>query len=135
MKAVIDTNVFISGIFWKGESYNVLCSWRERKFDIIVSHEILLELIKVLRDFKIKMPEDNIRKWIELIVYNSLLVCPKERVNIIKEDPQDNKFIEAALEGGDYIISQDKHLLRIKEFKGIKIITPKDFNKILFSRT
>jgi len=72
-----------------------------------------------------------IRKWIDLIVRNSIIVEPKERINIVKDDPKDNIFIETAVAGNvDYIISQDNHLLKLKEFRGIKIITPEEFNKI-----
>jgi len=72
-----------------------------------------------------------IRKWIDLIVRNSIIVEPKERINIVKDDQKDNIFIETAVAGNvDYIISQDNHLLKLKEFRGIKIITPEEFNKI-----
>jgi len=72
-----------------------------------------------------------IRKWIDLIVRNSIIVEPKERINIVKDDQKDNIFIETAVAGNvDYIISQDSHLLKLKEFRGIKIITPEEFNKI-----
>ena len=72
-----------------------------------------------------------IRKWIDLIVRNSIIVEPKERINIVKDDPKDNIFIETAVAGNvDYIISQDNHLLKLKEFRGIKIITPEDLINI-----
>jgi len=57
---------------------------------------------------------------------------PKRKVNVVKQDPDDNKFIEAALEGeADYIVTQDRHLLKLKEFEGIKIVTPEEFLRIL----
>src|SRR3989344_1653972 len=59
------------------------------------------------------------------------LMEPKQKINVVKDDPDDNKVIECAIESSsDYIITYDKHLLRIKEYKGIKIITPEEFNKI-----
>ena len=62
----------------------------------------------------------------------SIFVKPKKRIQIVKDDPDDDKFIEAAVEGrAKYIISQDKHLLRIKEFEGIKIMKPEEFLTIL----
>ena len=49
----------------------------------------------------------------------------------MKDDPNDNLFVETAVAGNaDYIVSQDKHLLKLKEFKKIKIITPEEFKKI-----
>ena len=131
MKIVLDTNVFISGIFWKGSSNKVLANWREGKFTLVTSLETISEIIKVLKDFKIRLSDDMIKEWVDLIVRNSIIVDPKEKIAIVKDDPKDNMFIEAAIAGNvDYIISQDNHLLKLKEFKGIKIITPEEFNKI-----
>ena len=60
------------------------------------------------------------------------MVVPNRKVNVIKDDPDDNKFIEAALEGkADYIVTQDKHLLNIQEFEGIKIVSPEEFLRFL----
>ena len=131
MKAVLDTNIFISGIFWKGASNKVILNWKEGKFMLVTSLGTISELIKVLKDFKIKLPDEMIREWVDLIVRNSIIVEPKEKIAIVKDDPKDNIFIETAVAGNvDYIISQDNHLLKLKEFRGIKIITPEEFNKM-----
>ena len=131
MKAVLDTNIFISGIFWKGSSNKVIINWREGKFRLVTSLEAVSEIIKVLKDFKIKFSDDMIKEWIDSIIRNSIIVEPKESIKIVKDDPKDNIFIETAVAGNvDYIISQDIHLLKLKEFRGIKIITPEEFNKI-----
>ena len=81
-----------------------------------------------MKDFKIKLPDNLIKEWVDLVTNNSILVEPKARFDIIKEDLSDNKFLDCAHEGKvNYIISNDKHLLKLKEFKGIKIVKPKDF--------
>ncbi len=55
------------------------------------------------------------------------LVIPSEKVDIVKEDADDNKIIECALESNaEYIISYDKHLLDLKEYRGIKIVKPEE---------
>ena len=131
MKAVLDTNIFISGIFWSGESNKVILAWREEKFILVTSLIAVSEIAKVLSDFKIKMPEEMIREWVDLIVRNSIVVEPKEEINAVKDDPKDDIFIETAVAGdADYIVSQDNHLLKLKEFRGIKIITPEEFNNV-----
>ena len=72
-----------------------------------------------------------IKEWVDLIVRNSMIVEPKEKIEAVKDDPTDNIFIETAVAGNvDYIVSQDNHLLKLKEFRGIQIITPDEFNKI-----
>ena len=131
MKAVLDTNIFISGIFWRGSSNKVILNWRAGKFTLVTSLEAVSEIIKVLKDFKIRLSDDMIKEWIDLIIRNSIIVEPKEKIAIVKDDPKDNIFIETAVAGNvDYIISQDNHLLKLKGFRGIKIITPEEFNKI-----
>ena len=76
MKAVLDTNVFISGIFWKGIPNRIVNAWKEKKFDLVTSLENISELIKVLKDFKIKMDEELIYEWVTLIIKNSIIVLP-----------------------------------------------------------
>jgi len=128
MKVVLDTNIFISGIFWLGNPNKIVNAWRDGKIDIIISEETLLELIRVLKEFKIRMPDEMIKEWIEMILRNAILVKPTERISIITEDTSDNKFLECAVAGrANYIISGDKHLLKVDQFKEIKIITPRDF--------
>ena len=79
------------------------------------------------------MPEEMIVGWQNKIIENSILVEPKEKLEIVKNNPKDNKFFEAAITGNvEYIISQDKkHILSIKEYKGIKTISPEEFLKII----
>src|SRR3989344_6121482 len=131
MKVVLDTNIFISGIFWKGSSDKVITNWREGKFTLVTSLEAVSEIIKVLKDFKIKLSDEMIKEWVDLIVRNSIIVEPKEKIEAVRDDPKDDIFIETAVAGNaDYIVSQDNHLLKLKDFREIKIITPDEFNKI-----
>jgi putative PIN family toxin of toxin-antitoxin system len=131
MKVVIDTNVFISGIFWKGQSNKVLNLWREGKITPVVSADMLSEFTRVMNDFKIQLPEDMIKEWVNLILRNSILVEPKEKLAVVKDDPKDDMFIEAAVTGNvEYIISQNKHLLKLKSYKRIRIAKPEEFNKL-----
>lgn len=66
------------------------------------------------------------------IVSISGLVKPTKKLDIVKDDPDDNKILECAIAGKvDYIISNDEHLLKLKEFEGIPIIKPEEFLKLL----
>lgn len=128
MKAVLDTNVFISGIFWRGSSNKVINKWKEEKFTLVISLDTVSEIIRILQDFKIRLPDELIREWVDLIVRNSMIVEPKEKIKIVKDDPKDDIFIETAIAGKVvYIVSRDKHLLKLKEFRKIKIVTPEEF--------
>ena len=82
--------------------------------------------------YNIKVSDDKIKEWVDLIVRNSIIVEPKEKILAVKDDPKDDIFIETAVAGNvDYIVSQDNHLLKLKKFRGIKIITPEEFNALL----
>lgn len=132
MKIVIDNNVFISGIFWKGAPNEIIKLAEEEKLEISATLEIIDELFGVLKRNKFaKLYEEAateleyiFRKIFELVKIYS---C-KTAVRIIKEDPSDDKFLACALaSGADFIISGDKHLLKLKSFQNIPIITPREF--------
>ena len=134
MRIVLDTNVFISGIFWEGNYCSkIIDAWRNGRFTLVSSMDIIQELLETLNDFKIKMPEKMIEKWQNIIIENSVIVFPEEKLDIVKNDPKDNKFFEAAVAGkAEYIVSQDKkHILSIKEFNGVKTISPEEFLELL----
>jgi len=104
MRIVLDTNVFVSGIHWAGSSEKVLRAWMNEDFELVSSLPIIEELIRILLSFKIPLDPEDISWWESLILEKSILVIPTEKVDVVK-DPEDNKFIEAALEGkADYIV-------------------------------
>lgn len=130
MKFVADTNVLISATFWKGDSEKIIIKAEKKEIKLILSKEIITEYSKVLNYSEIKNKIRNKRLeigyTIQKIISIATIVEPKMQLNTVKEDPDDNKILECALEGkADYIVSQDAHLLKLKEFHGIKIITPK----------
>lgn len=135
IKAVLDTNVFISALFWKGSPYQVLKNGIEGEFVIVSSSEILAEVRERLLN-KFEFPPEDTFSFIEIITVNSFIVDPLLNLNIVKVDPKDNKIIECAVAGkADYIVSGDKHLLDIKEYDKIKIISPKEFLEIEHPKT
>ncbi|MBI5227726.1 putative toxin-antitoxin system toxin component, PIN family [Candidatus Micrarchaeota archaeon] len=137
MKVVLDTNVLISGTFWSGEAFSILQFLEQKKFQCFLSQEILNEYNKVLRSDEIieKVEEKHLAikssaiKAIELVQ----IVTPKRKIAAVKDDPDDNKIIECAVEAKvDFIVTYDSHhLLKLKEFEGIKIISPSEFLKML----
>ena len=133
MRIILDTNIFVSGIFWEGNFCSqIIEKWKGGRFNLVSSMEIIEELVKTLSDFKIQMPKEMIEEWKKLIIENSIIVEPTIRLDVVKEDPEDNKFIEAAIAGNaDFIITQDKHLLKLKEYNGVKILRPEDVILIL----
>ncbi|MEK6938617.1 MAG: putative toxin-antitoxin system toxin component, PIN family [Nanoarchaeota archaeon] len=131
MRVVLDTNVFVSGIHWKGSSEKMLRLWMSGDLELVSSMPIIEEIIRVLAGFKVPLEPEDISWWESLILEKSILVFPTEKIDIVT-DPNDNKFIEAAVEGkAQYIVSQDKHLLVLKQYQRIKILHPDEFLKLL----
>jgi putative PIN family toxin of toxin-antitoxin system len=132
-KVVIDTNVFVSGLSFKGKPREVLdLIWRG-DIEACISSFILKELEKTLKkDFS--WDRDQIKHTIEKIKAKTILIQPKNKVSVIKENDDDNRILECAIEGKvQYLISGDrKHLLPLKEYQGIKILSPAEFLKLFF---
>ena len=133
-KVVLDTNIWISIFFNKvlGEKFEDL--FRGEKIEVFVSEDILKEIARVLEYPKIKsiLEKSEIKSGevLEEIVKRSKVVNPKRKIEVIIEDPEDNKFLECAVESkAEWIVSGDKHLLRVEEFEGIKILTAREFLK------
>ena len=131
MKITIDTNTLISATFWYGDSFEIISRVENKQLDLVLSKGIIKEFFGVLHydEIKEKIKDKNLemKRTVAKIVSISSIVEPKQKFNAC-EDPKDNIVLECAVEGKvDYIISQDKHLLKLKEFKGIKIVTAKEF--------
>ncbi len=119
---VPDTSLLIAGsLFPSGAGGFVLDSWRNGEVGFVLSMPILDELEGVLR--RNQIPEHEIYYIRNSLAFHSKIVEPQRKISIIKDDP-DNRILEAAVEGkADFIVSNDRHLLDLKEFEGIKIIT------------
>lgn len=137
MKVVFDTNIWLSGIFWKGEASRVVESCINKKVEIIITNEILSEIIDVLnKELKfqkfIENRKQSVEDLIRTILSFSTLIKTTSKIDLIKDHPQDNIILEAALDGNsNYIISYDNHILNMFEFREIKIITPKEFLELI----
>jgi len=134
MRVVLDTNVFISAIFWRGSPHDILKFAEEDKITLVSSREILEELFGVLQRDKfqpyLQQTQTNLPELIEHISSIVEVFSPLKKVSIIEEDPSDNKFLDCALSSGaSFIISGDHHLLDLKEFQDILIVAPSQFLK------
>lgn len=127
-RLVIDNNVVISSIFWdKGNPHKVINLAIENKISNFTSPKMLQELVKVLRE-KFKQPEEIIQRQLSLVANYSKIVRPNIKIKVVKDDPKDDMVLECAeTANAEYIVSGDNHLLNLKQFKGIKILTPKQF--------
>ena len=124
---VLDTNIYISATFWEGMPYRIVQLAAKQEILAFISKDIFDEIEEVLgRDFgRSKQEIDNVIGSFALFTH---AVEPAERVSMIKDDPDDDRILECALSAqASCIVSQDNHLLKLKEYRGIKILTPKQF--------
>jgi len=132
MRAVIDTGVFVSALIRpQGRTGAVLQALKDKRFTMIYSTDILVEIIDVLgRDkfrSKYHISPDDIAALIDLIRLRGELVIPSQKLTVCR-DPKDDIFLEAALEGkAEYIVSGDFDLLDMKSFENIPVLRVAEF--------
>jgi hypothetical protein len=137
LKAVVDVNLVVSGIISKeGSPAKLLLAWRNNDFLLIISEGMLEETKKVLQYPRIKnkynLNVQDISQAIGAIERFAFVLPDRIKVDIIKDDPDDNKVIACALAANaDYIVSGDRHLLELSAVKGISIVTAKEFLALL----
>lgn len=127
LRAVLDTNVLVSALLSpNGAPVRLVNAWRAKKFELVVSPAVLEELAEVLQRNRIRryyehIDEDLPQKYVGGLRRFATVVPGKVQVKGVCPDPDDDKFIAAALEAGaDCIVSGDEHLLRLKEYRGGK---------------
>jgi putative PIN family toxin of toxin-antitoxin system len=91
---------------------------------LVTSPELLGELERVLRYPKFLFTESEIRSFLRHVTASARLVQPKQRIDVVQRDPDDNRVLECAVEvQAKWIISGDPHLLELREYKGIQILS------------
>lgn len=137
LKLVLDTNTIVSAFFWEGNEFELLKKIEEGKALLFTSEEILNEIEDVINrpKFKEVLRATNQTTAIiiqKIISLSQLVIGPRLRENIVKDDQKDDKFIESAVNANaDIIVSGDSHLLKIKEHKGIRIMKTIEVIKLL----
>ena len=127
-KVVIDTNVFVSGIFFSGPPYRILKAWQDGQLQIAVSEEIINEYRRVIDTLSAKLEHIDLDSIMELLLIEAELVPSYSFEKPVCEDPDDDKFLACAIASkSKYIISGDKHLLKIGTFLDTIIVTPRHF--------
>lgn len=129
-RVVLDTNVFISAILYGGNPRKVVNLVVTELIEVYVSLELLEEFGRVLKG-KFTLSSLEIDTIISEIKDFAEIARPRVRLQVIKNDPSDNKVLECAVEAkAHFIVSGDKHLLNLGNFRGIKIVNPAEFLKI-----
>jgi putative PIN family toxin of toxin-antitoxin system len=134
LKAVLDTNVYISAFQYpKGRTVVLWDAALAGRFRLIVSPAIIQEMAGVLRaDFN--WPEDRVQNAVRIVarIAGKGIIMPHTRVHVVTVDPDDDRILECAVDGkADLIVSNDRHLLDLKEHDGIPIVAGVDFRRTL----
>lgn len=131
-KAVIDTNVFISGILYGGNPQAIIKAWIDKKYIFCLSPQLKAEIINKLQG-KFSLSIHAMQNIEEALDAKTEKYIPKKKLFICK-DVTDNFLLELSLEAqADYLISGDKLVLKLKQYNKTKILSPRNFLKLLES--
>jgi uncharacterized protein len=128
IRVVIDTNVFVSS-FFGGNPKQIIDLWKTGQIVLCISGVIIDEYIEVLRRLGLQ-DERELEELLEIFSHGVHVIFAAEtpKLNIVSKDPDDNKFIECAVAlKAAAVISGDKALISVKDYMGIKILTPTEF--------
>lgn len=129
MRIVLDTNVLISGIFWKGAPHSILTAWVQGRFEVVISKDILHEYLAVLK--RIDAKGGSAERWGVFILENAHVVQGSNPVKLSR-DSADDKFINTAIiERADCIVSGDDDLLSLSEKSPVTVVSPGKFAAML----
>jgi uncharacterized protein len=138
MKAVLDVGPIVSStITTLGPSGRIMDAWYAGHFELVTSLSILTDLKRVLAYPRVsrrhQWTDEQIDLFVQFIAENAIVTPGERQVNVVEKDPEDNKILACAEEGQvDYIVASDKkHVLSLKSYKGIPIVSPRKFMEIL----
>jgi uncharacterized protein len=129
VKVVFDTNVVASASFWRGAPFDCLAAWAQSRCEAVVSPALPAEYHEILEELRLDYPNRTPVEWANALTDSATLVFPVDRATRATPDPNDEMILECALAAeADYIVSGDKkHLLPLRQFRGIQIVSPADF--------
>ena len=132
MRVVADTNVLISALLFGGSSEQIFLAGLRGEIQLITSLPLLNELERVLKK-KFKFDVYLVREILEEVKYVMEIVETTSRIDVISNPEEDNRVLECAIDGrAEMIVTGDtKHILPLKEYRGVKILSPSEFIKSL----
>ena len=137
LKIVLDSNVFVSALINpRGKPAQILNYVFENKIRLFTSPSIIEELERVLSYPKLVkrhgLEKQELKKFVSDLLSILSLVEGKKAIELIAEDPADNNYLSCVVDAkADFIVSGDIHLLNLREYEGIQIITPAQFLEML----
>ena len=134
LRVVLDTNVFVSSLLsTQGLPAQVLHAWREGRYMLVTSPPIIAEIVEVLESPRISkkylIGQEDIEHLVDLLKTDTILVPGRAAVKgSVPQDPRDEMFLACAIDAkADCIVSGDRHLLDLRTYRGIPILTVNEF--------
>jgi putative PIN family toxin of toxin-antitoxin system len=137
MIVVIDTNVIISSLLsLDSPPAEITKRWEADRFEVVISPPLLSELERTLHYPRVskyfKKPQETVTALLKRLRLVATVVEPHHTLDVVTEDPADNRVLECAIAGGaSFIVTGDSHLFKIKEYRGIVILQPAEFLAIV----
>lgn len=137
LRAVLDTNVFVSGIkSQKAAPGQIIDAWMQKRFTVITSPQLIREIHEVLMrspilDLLEKTPGE-VNEFVKLLLQKTFVAEGKLEIDVLKKDPDDNMVLACAVEGqAKYLVTGNIKHFPLEEYQGIKIVKPQEFVEIL----
>jgi putative PIN family toxin of toxin-antitoxin system len=128
VRVVLDTNVFVSGVFFTGPPHTILQAWRDGKIKLVVSAEILEEYRRIGELLAARFTGVDLEPFLALLAVEADVVLAPSIDESICDDPDDDIFIYCANSGNcRCIVSGDKELKNVSGYSGIEIMSPRMF--------
>ena len=128
MKVVLDTNVFVSGVFFNGPPFEILKAWRDGNIQLELSLEILDEYRQVGEILAKNQPLIDLRPILDYVIERAEVVSSPRLPERVCSDPDDDKFLACALaSGSNLVVSGDRHLLKVSGYRNVEIFKPREF--------
>ena len=128
MRAVLDTNVVISAIFFGGIPLKIVRAAFAKKVELVASRAVLREYREVAERLHVQFPSVNYRRPLSILESKLIIVRPVALGETVCRDPDDDAIIACALGGKAKVIcSGDDDLLALNGFRGLEIMQPSDF--------
>jgi len=131
VKAVLDTNILVSGIFFGGVPRKVLDAWAEGRFELLLTPSIFDEYNRTCDRLAISHPGLDYQAVLATVVGHGTLIADPVPTGSITADPDDDKFMLCAQSARATVVSGDKHLLDASGWEGIQVLRARDFLALL----
>ena len=126
MRIVLDTNVFVSGVFFGGHPGSILEAWRDGRVNVVVSPEIIEEYVRVGQRLSSRFPGVDLTPALDLLGTSATLVEVSPLAEPVCRDPDDDKFLACAIAAKvGYLVSGDRDLLAASPYRTVVVVRPR----------